>query len=52
MCILTGEVIDSIPKIFTNSHYNCWFEELKDQVLPILINTKNDNVHLLNQVRG
>ena len=49
--IFTGEVQYCNPDIFTNEHYTSWFQQLRDQCLPVLINSTDDNVHFLNQVQ-
>ena len=48
--IFTEKVENGTPIIFNKSLYNYFFKELKNKISPILINTTNKNVHVLNQI--
>ena len=50
--IFIGEVKYVTPIIFSVEQYHSWFQQLRDQFSPILVNTANDHVHFLNQVKG
>ena len=47
--IFTVEVQDVTPKTFTNENYNGWFQQLKYQFSPVLVNNTYDNTHFSNQ---
>ena len=49
--LFTGEVLNGNPNIFTNLQYHCWYKELRDQFVPVLINTTHENVYFWNQVK-
>ena len=50
--IFTGEVQSGIPNTLTNKNYDTWFQQLRDQFPPVLVNTTYENVQFLNQVSG
>ena len=48
--LFTGEVIDGTPNISSERQDVSWFQQLRYQFLPILINTTSDGVHFFESV--
>ena len=43
--IFTGEVLNGTPNIFNKSWYKFWYKDVRNQFLPVLINTTHENVN-------
>ena len=50
--IFTGEFLNGIPNIFTNSQYHCWYKDLRNKISPVLINTTHKNIHFKINLKG
>ena len=50
--IFTVEVLNGNPSIFNKSHCHSWYEESRNQFLPIIIDNTQKTAHLKNQTNG
>ena len=50
--IFRGKVENGTPIIFNKTLYNFWYKELRNNFLPLLINTTHNNVHFKIKLMG